>query len=501
MVRIIPYQIELSQSLPIVEGNIDYHNFKEIVERIDELLIISGIEIDAMRSAIEKAEKENPNGLDEKQQIRIQRRVKTGLRCTILKELTGEAYRPFSFKLADSPLFQKFCLIERLDKVKVPSKSTLERFEKMFEEEKIREFTTSLIKAASNIESTEKMKQELLLEKAVSLSDYYLDTTCVKGNIHYPVDWVLLRDGTRTLMKAIILIRRQGLKNRMDSPKMFIKDMNKLSIQMTQARNAKESKKERKRILRVMKKMMKKIKNHAEKHIDLLKSNWKETELTENQAKRIIERMENVITKLPEAIRQAHERIIGGRKVKNEEKILSLYEDNIHVVVRKKAEAMVEFGNKVLIGEQANGLIVDWQMYKDKVPGDKSLLTESLLRFKNTYGQYPENASGDRGFFTKKNQKFLEGNQIKDYICPISPNQLKERLKEKDFVEHQTRRAQTEARIGIIKNNFIGSPLRSKGSVNRERSISWAILVHNLWVLARLPRVEEENETGLKKTA
>jgi hypothetical protein len=30
---------------------------------------------------------------------------------------------------------------------------------------------------------------------------------------------------------------------------------------------------------------------------------------------------------LPQAIRQAHERIIGGRQVENKEKILSLYEE------------------------------------------------------------------------------------------------------------------------------------------------------------------------------
>ena len=41
------------------------------------------------------------------------------------------------------------------------------------------------------------------------------DSTVVKANIHFPVDWVLLVDAVRTLMKATTLIRREGLKIRM----------------------------------------------------------------------------------------------------------------------------------------------------------------------------------------------------------------------------------------------------------------------------------------------
>jgi hypothetical protein len=37
---------------------------------------------------------------------------------------------------------------------------------------------------------------------------------------------------------------------------------------------------------------------------------------------------------MPAAIHQAHERIIGGRKVANAEKVLSLYERDLHVIVR-----------------------------------------------------------------------------------------------------------------------------------------------------------------------
>jgi hypothetical protein len=35
-----------------------------------------------------------------------------------------------------------------------------------------------------------------------------VDTTALKANVHFPVDWILLRDATRTLMKAVTLTTR-----------------------------------------------------------------------------------------------------------------------------------------------------------------------------------------------------------------------------------------------------------------------------------------------------
>jgi len=58
----------------------------------------------------------------------------------------------------------------------------------------------------------------------------FLDTTCVKANIHFPVDWVLLRDGVKSLMQSVELIRSHGLKSRMCEPRVLINKINRLSI-------------------------------------------------------------------------------------------------------------------------------------------------------------------------------------------------------------------------------------------------------------------------------
>ena len=155
------------------------------------------------------------------------------------------------------------------------------------------------------------------LEHPISLQDYFVDTTCLEANIHYPVDWTLLRDATRTLMKAVRLIRREGLKNRMQEPQGFIRQMNRLSIEMTHTRRQKEGKRARKKVFRAMKKLIKKVSGHALVHREMPKSNWKQTTLSEQEAGQIIKRIDAGLEQLPQAVYQAHERIIGERQVEN----------------------------------------------------------------------------------------------------------------------------------------------------------------------------------------
>ena len=264
---------------------------------------------------------------------------------------------------------------------------------------------------------------------------------------------------------------------------------------MTHTKGKKESKKKSKQIFRIMKKMMKKIAWHGLRHQELLESRWQETDLSEKEAKQIIARIENILTQLPEAIRQGHERIIGERLVKDKDKILSLYDENISVNVRGKAGARIEFGNTLFLAEQIDGVIIDWELYKNKVPSDSKILKKSLERLEKEYDEYrPKSVTTDRGFFSKHNQKYLEKKEITDYMCPKSVPELNKRLEDSEFCKHQKRRAQTEGRVGIVKNCFLGNPSKGKDFHSRNLNTAWSVLSHNLWVLARLQKTDiEEN--------
>jgi len=194
-----------------------------------------------------------------------------------------------------------------------------------------------------------------------------------------------------------------------------------------------------------------------------------------------------VLALLPQAQKQAHERILGERRVDNADKVLSLYETDTRVIVRGKAGAAVELGNPLLLAEQKDGVIVDWQLHRASAPADARPLPESLARLERAYGVGTIRALvADRGFSSAANQTLLQAKGIYDGICPKHPVQLKARMAEGRFVQLQRRRSQTEGRIAIFKNGLLGRPLRAKGFEHREVAVSWQVLTHNLWVLARL---------------
>lgn len=482
----ILFPTELRPRLPTIVGNVDYLTLRRRLEQIDELLRSSGVERAFVEQALQDWLTRGSHPPTAREQEKFQVRSRRALRCNILRTLLQEDYRGFSCSLAGNPLYQWFCWIDALDQVRVPSKSELQRYAHWLEAAPMRELIQGLLLAGIN------RSRELELKKAVDLEDYFLDTTCLEANVHFPVDWVLLRDGTRTLMKAVTLIRQAGLKGRMEPPPQFLRRINRLSIEMTHSRRKSRGQKERKRILRRMKKLVKVVGRHARRHRELLDQEWEKTDWTRRQAEAVLRRIDQVLELLPRAQKQAHERIIGGRPVDNAEKILSLYEPDIHVLVRGKAGAEVEFGNTVLPGENQQGIILDYQIWKEPAPADVHLLVESLERVVVGLEQGVSAVGADRGFASKTNTMGLKEAEIFDGICPRSPEELKERMKDQRFVRMQKRRSQTEARISIVQRGFLGRPMRAKGFAHRELALAWGILTHNLWMFARLRNKKEE---------
>ena len=393
-----------------------------------------------------------------------------------------------------------------VDSIKVFSKSSSDRFGQWLSAESLRvinqKFNALLAATGADNDESQTPSASFGLPHSISFDEVFFDSTCLKANIHFPTDWVLLRDAARTLMKATVLIRKHGLKNRMpQEPLEFLSEMNTLCMKMAAKGRAANGKKQRKKVLREMKTLEKCIASHAQAHLNALKTRRDETEFSEAQAKQIIERMEGVLDQLPAAIKQAHERIIGGRRTANEDKILSLYDDCVNVIVRGKAGSNVEFGNKLWLGENRDGIIVDYQLYQDP-PGDSTMAKPALERLLDEQKLNVKQVWGDRGLASKVNSSMLDRREIGNGFCPRDVTELSSRLAaEEGFREGLKRRASTEARIGIFKNVFLGRPLLAKGFKHRELVVGWAALTHNLWVVARMAEAEKKRKEAQEQNS
>ena len=480
---LIPFTPELRPSLPPTHGCKDYADWRQQLERIDSML--PELEARLIGDGLSNWLKTHPKS-SARQQQNMERHVLRALRCELLRTLTQLDFRQMSVQLADSRLFQWFCRVEQVDGIRAPSKSTLQRYSEFIEESQLTSRIQEWLARLANPATVG------FTREALDFDTVFIDTTCLKTPIHFPVDWVLLRDGVRTLTKAIVVIRQHGLKHRMPAPESFLREINRLSIEMTQARRTSDAKKNRKRALRAMKRQVQAVAEHARRYRDRLTADWKEqTDFSEKQMQQIVGRIQGILDQLPQAVKQAHERIIGERPVDNADKILSLYETDTQVLVRGKAGAEVEFGNKLLLSETVQGLIVDWELFQDSVPADSRLLQPSVRRTEKNLQVEIDQLGTDRGFDSQDNQQFLSREEIFNGMCPRGPSHLKQRMKEREFVALQKRRSQTEARVGIFKNVFLGRPLKAKGFEHRQRTVAWAVLTHNLWVLARMEWKEQ----------
>jgi hypothetical protein len=475
--------------LPQVIGNKDYTGFEILLGRIDGLLRSSGVEalfvrlsLDALRAEAREA------GVDltDAHIARHQEQSRLALRCEVLRELLMRpAYRVMSQRLAESALCRRFCGIGEIERVRVPGKSRLQTYSTWLAPEAMRAVLDELLRSAGSELGAARMG----LEARIELNLVLLDSTCLKANIHFPTDWVLLRDAARTLMKATVVIRSSGICARMESPESFLARMNKCCMAMAAAGRKPGSKKKKKALLRQMKALAKTIAAHARRHRAALDERWAQTDWSRAEAEKILRRIDGILEQLPAAIKQAHERIIGERPVASADKILSLYEKDLHIIVRGKAGAEVEFGNTLLLGENLDGIIVDHALLRDTSPGDTRLLEESLTRIEALRIGPVLGVGTDRGFASRANSRLLEEKGIFDATCPRDPSELTRRHRDDElFSACQRRRAQTEARVGILKNNFLSGQPRARGYERRAAAVDWAVLAHNLRVIARLPQ-------------
>ena len=480
----ISFQQELRLELPLILGCREYQDQLLLLKRMNLILKKSGLEKLFIQLSLEHYEAElQKEGKSVEDWMRADHMQwsERALRCTLLRHLLGESFRGMSMRLAQCQLFRHFCNVEEFEVVRVPGKSTLQVYEQCLPQEKMKMILAQLTLALSDEEKAEEMG----LEEALKMEIAYMDTTCLEANIHFPTDWILMRDGVRSLVTTITTIRKHGLKKRMPEPSSLISEINSLCMAMSAAGKA-EKKKERKRILRMMKKVAKKVKEHAERYRTALDEEWATaTPLSRKKTEFFLRRLDLIIGQLPEAIRQAHERIIGERQVPSNEKFLSLYENNLHTLNRGKAGAQVEFGNTLFIAEGANGYILSHELLKDYSPGDSKLFLNHFDKIKEAAGGKLKALGADRGFSTMRTKKLLAREKIYNGLCPKAPTELAQRLKEGNFKKMLKRRAQTEGRIGILKNVFLQETPRAKGFENRALQVTWAILTHNLWIIGR----------------
>ena len=489
-----------------------YREHREELEAMDDILSRSGLDDFMLEQALKRRRKQST---DEKSYCRgldaFVARARSSFRISILRALNElQSVRKMEISLGSNSLEQWFCYLPNFEKIQSSSKSSIDRSKNFFTSEDLQAaFRMLLEKASACPENYDPILESAMnaigFEMPANLLEVWYDSACMATNIHFPTDWVQLGDCCRSLLKTIGTIRNHGILNRMPAgaSAALLSELNQLLIAFGNARRRKDSKKLRKKILRALKKFADRCAHHAKKHRELLLAHREEkTELSEGQANLLIRNLDNILSQLPTIKKQARDRIIGGRRIKSDEKILSVYEPDIKVILRGKSGAEVEFGNQLMIGENRDGLITYYELYDD-VKNDWSRLPQALIQTERNIDQKLKLIVGDRGFSEAKTETQIEKNHPNsaNHICPKSTKRHNEKRKEPGFPESQKRRAQTEARIAILTNNYQRGRSLSKGIESQRMELHWVMLAHNLRLLARKRIAEEQARSRAREEA
>ena len=144
---IVAYQPALRPALPCIYGPVEFREYRAQLETIDAMLVEGGVECAFIQLALAENAAEWA-GASGKELGNFARQSVLALRCNVARVLTGQSFRDFAVRAAESSLLQWFLRISEVDIVRVPGKSALERFSKWVSEETMTQIHLKLVTQA-----------------------------------------------------------------------------------------------------------------------------------------------------------------------------------------------------------------------------------------------------------------------------------------------------------------------------------------------------------------
>lgn len=201
----------------------------------------------------------------------------------------------------------------------------------------------------------------------------------------------------------------------------------------------------------------------------------------------VIEQLEHFSLLGRQVVDQAQRRIIDGEKVPNDEKLFSIFEPHTELLKRGKASKPIEFGHMLFIQQVEQKFITDYDVFEKK-PTDYSLVDGALEKHQETFGEYPEEFSADKGFYESM-AKIEELEELIEVVSIAKKGRRTEEEAERESSEAfrlgQRFRAGVEGTISVLKRSLGMFRCMSKGWEHYVASVGTTVFVHNLLVLAR----------------
>jgi IS5 family transposase len=385
------------------------------------------------------------------------------VRAIIYKEVRGLTYEELEIHQFDSEICKRFLKLGK----KAYSDSLYQSYTKKIKPETIKKMFIEINKIGIDMGYED-------------VKDVRTDSTVVQSNIHYPTNNSLVFDCIKTGTDLLTKLAQRNtesynmLINRLLEVKSNYYDLNNIKINEAD----KEVKKQKRAEL------MKKLFTENLTFLQSIATEIKQVILTDvsklppKDKTRIVE-LDKQIDKI---YKNAYKFQIEGKKIKNEDKIFSIYQEHTDLIVKGLRECL--FGHKVNISSGKSNLILDCNVLKGN-PSDVNLYLDPLKNIHANYNRQIESSATDGGYASFKNLEYATNElHIKNVVFTKIVGSLKSvvesELKEKILKNF---RAGAEAVISNLKRGFDLVTVDWKGYEMFESKVLWSVVGYNIRVL------------------
>jgi transposase, IS5 family len=362
------------------------------------------------------------------------------LRCCVMKHLKGWSFRDLERELRSNLVYRRFT---HFDADITPEFTVFSR-------------SFALLSPAVTAEIHQRVVR-LACEHGVAQGEKIrTDTTVVESSVHYPTDSSLLGDGIRVLSRSLQRIAdecKTGALEVVDhgrAVKHRLLEISRAAKSLTEA-NQQRMRDSYQKLMGLSRSVVRQASEVVQR--------WRKGRLkvvgTVLGVATRIGQLRHFLPLVENVIRQTKERVVKGNS-HVEDKVLSLFEPHTEVIRKGKAHKPNEFGRLVRIDEVENGIVSGYQVLVGN-PDDSTSWMPALEQHQASFGRVPEMATGDRGFFSAKNEQEAHALGVKKVALPARGRlsaKRAEQQKQRWFRRALRWRAGIEATMSTLKHPF-----------------------------------------------
>ena len=377
------------------------------------------------------------------------------LRMIFLKFRWGLAYDEVEREVRERLPWRRFCHLSLMDSV--PDSTTLIKLNQRFGDQMISNLNKQLVK-------------HLIKTKSIKPRKIRIDSTTIEAHITYPTDVKLIHSMVKTLTRTA-----KNVGQRITS---HVRATKKAVARLGQS--LKSSSDNRKQVAqKTLKRVARLAQDTLDQSCQALERVNRST-IPQSGTKQLASFMDQIAV-AKKILDQTKQKLQGVESIP--ERIVSFHDPEARSIRKGKLGKPNEFGRTLELIQDKSGLMLNYNIQTGN-PNDKTRAVPLVKQFKKTFGDVPDEAAFDKGYYSSNNVANLENLGVRHVGLPkIGRLTPRERRKQKSrwFKKLQRFRCGIEAAISMLKRCFSLDRILSPGSAGTGIWVGFSIFSYNLW--------------------